>query len=47
MEAYAAILRRIAERVGFPPVQYIATQPGVRAVYRVTMHYPDMQGNWV
>ena len=41
MEAYAAILRRIAERVGFPSVQRTATQPGVRAVYRVTMHYPD------
>ena len=41
METYAYILRRVAERIGCPSVQSIAKQPGVQAVYRITLYYPD------
>jgi hypothetical protein len=45
MEGYAHILRRIAEQLGCPPVKDIAAKPGIKAVYRVTVHYPDMHAS--
>ena len=41
METYAAILRGIARQLGCLPVVEEVNRPGVRAVYRVTVHYPD------
>ena len=41
MERYAYILRECAERANVLPVKQIATQPGIKAVYRVTLHHPD------
>jgi hypothetical protein len=45
MEAYAHILRSIAEQLGCPPVKQVAAMPGIQAVYRVTVHYPDMRAS--
>ncbi len=42
MQSYNAIIRQVAEQMGLPPVRVIARQPGVKSIYRVTMHYPDM-----
>lgn len=39
MERLAAILRDIAERAGLPPLVKLARQPGVKTIYRVTVHY--------
>ena len=40
-ERHAALLRSVAERLDQPPVRLLARPPGVRAVYRVTVHYDD------
>lgn len=45
MEGYAHILRNIAEQLGCPPVKHVAARPGIQAVYRVTVHYPDMRAS--
>ena len=45
MEGYAHILRGIAEQLDCPPVKDIAAKPGMQAVYRVTVHYPDMRAS--
>ena len=45
MESLVHILRRIAEQVGCLPIRQIAVQPGIQAVYRVTVYYPDMQAS--
>ena len=41
MERYAPMLRQVAESAGLPSVKRLAAQPGMKAVYRVTAHYPD------
>ncbi len=41
MHQYAYVLRSIAERVGAAPLRQAALEPGIRAVYRVTVHYDD------
>lgn len=40
---YAAALRRIAERMALPAVPALALQPGVTAIYRVTVYYVDQR----
>lgn len=39
VEQYAYILREIAERAELPSVKGIARQPGLKAVYRVTIRH--------
>lgn len=45
MERYAHILRGIAEQLSCLRVKDVAANPGVQAVYRVTIHYPDMRAS--
>lgn len=41
MDRYVSILRAVAERAGLPPIKQLAAQPGVKAVYRATLHHVD------
>jgi hypothetical protein len=43
MEHHAYSLREIADAMGLKPVRQLARLPGVKAVYRVTVRYPDSQ----
>ncbi|MDX1993642.1 MAG: hypothetical protein SF029_14735 [bacterium] len=45
MERYASVLREIAERASLKPVKEIALLPGMKAVYRVTLHYFDFRAS--
>lgn len=42
MEQHAYILREIANQAELPTVKRIARQPGMKAVYRITIHYADV-----
>ena len=37
----APLLRSVADQLGLPPVSEVARTPGVREVYRFTVHYYD------
>ncbi len=39
MDQHVQTLRRIADRAGVPPLRQVALLPGVRSVYRVTVHH--------
>ena len=41
MTLYAHVMREVAESAGLPTLRQIAARPGVKAAYRVTMHYGD------
>lgn len=43
MRAYVYVLHDIADRCGLKSVRAIAREPGVRAVYRVTVNHADRQ----
>lgn len=43
MDRAAHIFRETAERIGVPMVQDIIKQPGVKAVYRITLHHYDFR----
>jgi hypothetical protein len=42
---HSASLRGIAERLKLPTVQQIARQPGISAVYRITIRYHDRRAH--
>lgn len=43
MDQYIHMLRDIAERMNVSPLKSLAMLPGVKAVYRVTIHYDKMR----
>ncbi len=45
MTLYASIMREIAANVGLPFLREVARQPGVKAAYRISLHYGDMRAH--
>lgn len=43
MTLYASIMREIASNAGLPFLRDVAKRPGVKAAYRVSIHYGDMR----
>lgn len=43
MDRYAAVLRGVAERAHLLSIRQVAAQPGVKAVYRATLHHIDFR----
>ena len=45
MEYLASMLTAIVEQMQLPPIEKLALQPGVRAVYRLTIRYHDRRAH--
>lgn len=39
MDQYIHLLHNLADRAGVPPLKQVALQPGMKTVWRVTVHY--------
>ncbi len=45
VEIQASLLRAVADQCGLPSLRQVAQQPGVRAVYRLTIRYHDRRAS--